>query len=642
MPAWLPFVTTARAEDPPPPEPTEDAVVEEVVITGTRSARAQGDSPVATEVIDAETIARSGATSAADLLERVAGLQTTRSALGASVALQGLDPTHTLVLVDGQRMLGRKDGVLDLSRIGADRIERIEIVKGPGSTLYGSDAMAGVVHILTKQPDAPRFSGDVRYGGFRTFDASGSYETRGDRVGSVTTLGAHWQDPYDLDPTDAAQDGVGLDQLDVAQKLRFDLGPSFDLDASGSYLTRGTRARELQAAGASFDRLNRVEEATAQLTETLVAGASKLAVSQYLTVFRDQFFYDQRGSNREDQYEDNRQTLAELDVTWTAVAGAHTGTVGAEGFVEHNVSPRLSVPDANRYRGAVYLQDEWKLLDDTLELLPGVRYDADSQFGGAPTPRLAAAYFAHDDVVVRANYGLGFRAPSFKELYLLFENPAAGYVVVGNPDLEAERSAGGTLGVEVDPGAFTVAAQAFRNDVRDLIVILPDDAGGFSATQRFVNQNVAKAMTMGVDASVSAGLLRDALRVRMGGQLLRTRDLTDPAVSAPLPGRAPASLTGGIVAQVPGTRLSLTSDATWTARRPFYEDRNGDGELVPADDTVQAPPVVLLDARAALELRDGTQLYLGGENLLDQGDAQYAQFKPRWIYAGFRATIDGM
>jgi outer membrane receptor for ferrienterochelin and colicins len=642
---WSAVVPAAHAEEPAAEE-TEDVEEEEevevVVVTGTRSEHAQGDSPVATEVIDAETIARSGATSAADLLERVAGVQTTRSAFGASVALQGLDPTHTLVIVDGQRMIGRKDGVLDLSRISADRIERIEIVKGPGSTLYGSDAMAGVIHIITKRPDAPRFTGDVRYGGFRTFDGSGSYETRGDVVGSVSTLGLHWQDPYDLDPTDAAEDGVGLDQADVSQKLRFDLSPGFDLEASASYLTRGTRAREEQAAGASFDRINRVEEATAQLSETILAGTNKLAISQYVTVFRDQFFYDQRGSNREDQYEDNRQTLGELDVAWTSVVKTHTVTVGSEGFAEYNVSPRLSVPSAERYRGAVYAQDEWSIVPKKVELLPGARFDVDSQFGSAPTPRLAAAWFANEDLVVRGNYGLGFRAPSFKELYLLFENPAAGYVIVGNPDLLPERSRGGTLGLEADPGKWNLAVQGFRNDVQDLIIIAPDESGGFSATQRFVQANVAQAYTMGVDASASVRLARDALTLRLGGQLLRTLgNVVEPDVFVPLPGRPPGSATGGVYLKVPHSGLSVTSDATWTANRPFYEERNDDGQFVPADDTVKSPQLVLLDARAAWDLRDGTQFYVGGENLLDQGDAQYSQFKPRWVYAGFRLSVDG-
>lgn len=647
MPAWLLPWTPAFADDPAPAPAAEDGEDDDgdpdevVVVTGTRSEHSRGDSPVATDVIDAATIARSGATSAADLLERVAGIQTTRTAFGASVALQGLDPTQTLVLVDGQRMIGRKDGVLDLSRIGVDRIDHIEIVKGPGSTLYGSDAMAGVIHIVTKRPTAPRFSGDVRYGGFRTFDGSGTYEQRSDRIGSVSTLGLHWQDPYDLDPSNAAEDGVGLDQLDGSQKLTFDFGPGFDVDASGSYLTRGTHAREEQGGGASFERINRVEEATAQLTETALTGTTKVAVSQYVTVFRDQFFYDQLGSNREDAYEDNRQTLGELDLTVTSVVGAHTATLGTEGFLEHNVSPRLSVPQADRQRGGVYAQDEWEVWEDKLDLLPGVRYDLDSQFGGAPTPRLAAAWFATDDVVVRGNVGLGFRAPSFKELYLLFENPAAGYVVEGNPDLRAERSRGATLAVELDPGKLDVAVQGFWNDVTDLITIVQDTSGGFSATQRFVNENIAHAQTLGVDANGSVRLLRgDALSLRLGGQLLRTRDLTDPDLALPLPGRPPASLTGGVYAKLPG-RVSFTTDGTWSANRPFYGDLDGDGEFDPAVDTEKSPTIVLLDARLAWDAKPGTQLYVGGENLLDQGDGQYNQFKPRWVYAGFRTSVDG-
>lgn len=106
----------------------------------------------------------------------------------------------------------------------------------------------------------------------------------------------------------------------------------------------------------------------------------------------------------------------------------------------------------------------------------------------------------------------------------------------------------------------------------------------------------------------------------------------------PLSGRPPASVTSGVVLRAPDAGLSLTTDGTWTASRPYFEPDDEDGVLTEAD---RAPQVVLLDARLAWDLEPGTQLYVGGENLLDQGDSRFSQFKPRWVYAGFRVSVDG-
>ncbi|MEM6929909.1 MAG: TonB-dependent receptor plug domain-containing protein, partial [Myxococcota bacterium] len=99
----------------------------EIVITGTRTPHRQGDAPVAVEVIDRETIVESGSQDVAELLEQQPGVDVQRTFVGATVRLRGLEADHTLILIDGQRVVGRKDGTFDLSRIAVDSIERIEI-----------------------------------------------------------------------------------------------------------------------------------------------------------------------------------------------------------------------------------------------------------------------------------------------------------------------------------------------------------------------------------------------------------------------------------------------------------------------------------------------------------------------------------
>ena len=121
----------------------DDETTEAIEVTGTRTPQRRGDSPVATEVISREEIERSGVTDVGQLMATMGGAQLDRNFAGAGVSLQGLEAKHTLVLVDGDRVLGMKDGIVDLERFNAEQIERIEIVRGAGSALYGADAIGG-------------------------------------------------------------------------------------------------------------------------------------------------------------------------------------------------------------------------------------------------------------------------------------------------------------------------------------------------------------------------------------------------------------------------------------------------------------------------------------------------------------------
>jgi outer membrane receptor for ferrienterochelin and colicins len=124
----------------------------DIVVTGRRSPERLGESAVAVEVITREQIVTSGARDAAQILANQPGIQIDSSFRGEAIQMQGLDPQHTLILVDGERLIGARDGALDLTRLFAGDIERIEIVRGPASAIYGSDAIAGVVNVITRLP----------------------------------------------------------------------------------------------------------------------------------------------------------------------------------------------------------------------------------------------------------------------------------------------------------------------------------------------------------------------------------------------------------------------------------------------------------------------------------------------------------
>tara|TARA_R110002096_G_scaffold436100_1_gene667722 strand:- start:91856 stop:92449 length:594 start_codon:yes stop_codon:yes gene_type:complete len=139
----------------PPSELSDEEVLillaenETIVVTGSRREQTLGDSVVATEVVTRREIEDSGAQNLGQLLGSQPGLEVVQGLRGQEVRMQGLSPDYVLILIDGQRTLGRVDGAINLSRMATGDIERIEIVKGPSSSLYGSDALAGVINIIT-------------------------------------------------------------------------------------------------------------------------------------------------------------------------------------------------------------------------------------------------------------------------------------------------------------------------------------------------------------------------------------------------------------------------------------------------------------------------------------------------------------
>ena len=194
---------------------------------------------------------------------------------------------------------------------------------------------------------------------------------------------------------------------------------------------------------------------------------------------------------------------AEAQLDWS-LPRSHTLTAGGELLYERLYTQRLASGYGERVRGAVFVQDQWKIDKKLgLSLVPAVRFDADSQFGTNLAPKLALRLAPLRALTVRVGYGSGFRAPSFKELLLLFENTGAGYIVQGNPNLQPETSQSTNLGVEVTPTSWLVlSANAYRNELHNLIQALTAYAGGAAGPQRFTYGNVASAYTQGVELAV--------------------------------------------------------------------------------------------------------------------------------------------
>ncbi|HWB77949.1 MAG TPA: TonB-dependent receptor [Nannocystaceae bacterium] len=602
-----------------------------VVVTGTRSARTVAETPVATQVTGRQEIVESGAQNVAEILEETPGVQLVRGIGGTGLRLQGLDPSYTLVLVDGQRVTGRVNGVIDLTRMPAEDIEQIEVVRGPGSVLYGADALAGTVNIVTRRPTRPHEAeAGVAYGSFGTLDVTARAAIARKRWSSAVVAGIHDTDGWDRDPSDATTTGPRWRGWNVGTTHELhELGP-FSLRVRADYLRRDARRIDAADSGAIVERRNLTETLDATISPHFVEGPSELTLTAHYSLFRDQLLQDQRGATEQDRYELTLDHLGQATGVYAHTLAHHVVTAGIDTQIERLHADRVDPPRVDRHRYAVFLQDEWTPTENPrVAIVPGVRVDIDSLFGAYPTPRLAVMVVPKPWLTLRASYGRGFRAPGFRELFLQFANPSAGYVVRGNPALRPETSWGTQISAELVPLPWlVVAASVFDNRLRDTIVIDTDagtEADGSTSTFRYLNLGEATTRGAELDAVIA---WRDIVRVEGSYAYLWTHDGENDRV---LPGRARHSGTAGLRLARERWGTSVRVRSAIFGSRTFFADEDGDGVERPRN----SPAFATLDLRLAQRvLADHLEIFAGVDNLLDAGDATDNPIPPRSFYGG--------
>ncbi|MFP5305204.1 MAG: TonB-dependent receptor plug domain-containing protein, partial [Gammaproteobacteria bacterium] len=277
--------------------PAEPASLETIVVTGTRTAHRLGDAPVDVQLITAADIRNSGARDLAELLAREGGVYATRVAgRGSEIEIQGLSSEHVLVLVDGRRMIGRIDGAIDLTRLRLDSIERVEIVKGPSSALYGADALGGVVNVITRRDGSGGSALTLRGDGDGNAEVFGNAGWQlGKRLGGRLSGGRFRLESYDLDERTVGRDGVDGDNRFASGTLRWQGADESLVDADLAYALDDSLRVDAGSGGAVYDTRKRIEELRTGIAPQLALGAATLLrVDAYYHRYFDQFLQQAR------------------------------------------------------------------------------------------------------------------------------------------------------------------------------------------------------------------------------------------------------------------------------------------------------------------------------------------------------------
>ncbi len=508
------------------PGDTHDDILElgEVVVTATKTPHALKEVPVDTIVITQKDIERTNAQTVLDVLRQVPGIATSvhDDIFGTytwRATMRGLsfNDGYGLVLVDGQRMTGsgQSGGMgeygIGLNQIPVNMIKRIEIVKGPGSALYGSDAMAGVINIITKGPSRkPSGSAGGSYGWYkvRSRYKNGKVTVpsdHGEYRHLATGYASFGDTPFDhlgyflSYDYEKAQD-IRKDPIDSYRhtglvKLKFDPSDRFEA--------------ELSSLLSHYEKTGYREEDSWRIdlkTTMHPVDGHTLYLNGYL--YDWDFEHGYPGYPYGYKHGDQAERQAEIRYGFFLWQSHHLMAGGeyrgqALDYVIENKGDRIPV-DEDIHTWSVYFQDEYAVTD-WIMAVPGVRYDHHSLFGGEVNPKFSIMLQVDHQTTFRASVGRAFKSPTIRQLYYQAPYEHGSYFIMSNPDLDPEKSWGYSMSIErlAFSNKVVTSLAFFRNDIDDLVQRV-DTGQTYHDKPLLTYKNVSSARVQGIEFSARA------------------------------------------------------------------------------------------------------------------------------------------
>lgn len=507
------------AEDMTAPVKTRD-----VVVTATRTEQEVKETPASVEVITREEIDAMGAETLAQALKLAVGIDVMENGMvGNTVSVRGMGSNRTLILLDGRRIrtenTSETANAYELQRINMDRVERIEIVRGPVSSLYGSEALGGAINIITKRPQEQQ----------TTLGISATSRQTDQSVLADFGKQGKWSWQASMRHTDVKQRDSGDSSNQFGDKYywtldgRMDIDENKKLDVFFDYMKEDLYAHASAQEGTDYDHV--------RMTTGLAYSGQDKKGDYELRTYYTNFDKKQRSRNKTSgkltDFDNMEFDSWITDAKRTIQAGdKHLLTVGGEYREEDYDSTRLGTGGKNPHQvvldgitrsesettmkyTALYAQDEW-LLDDKTLLIPSVRYDHSDSFGDKVTAKLGTTYKLSNDSRIKASVGSAYRAPTASELYMNWEHSPTGTMTVhvqGNPDLKPETSLNYELSFEAEKNDTAGKLTYFKNKIDDLInsdtsTSMSFGPGGphINAYSRYVN--VDEAEIQGIEAEL--------------------------------------------------------------------------------------------------------------------------------------------
>lgn len=484
-----------------------DEELDVMVVSATLSATALEDAPGSVEVVTADEIAEMGAATVADALEFSVGLSVDgEPGRTKSPSIRGMGSQRTLVLIDGRRWVSGYKNFKDVNQIPVTAIERIEVLRGPSCALYGSDALGGVVNIITRAtPEKFTASADVRYGTDSHDDgqqanSSASIGTKIGKLGLMLSTSYHKENSWNRSEP-LPEDGDAVDLGSMVGRLSYDFSEEHRANAGFEYITNDREG--LRKFPNNQNGLERLRDAEDERLNYFVDYEGQFDDGKRLTV--GAYHSQQENEVTMDPYtnltaeEDAEHSLDQVEAKYFfPLFDSHFITTGVE--ARHERREDSTGSDEDMDNSSLFVQDEIQI-SDPLYLVIGGRLDDYSEFGSQMTPRASMVYSLTDNVNLNASYSEGFRAPSISELYVTSWRSQGKKVCLSNEDLEPEESRSYELGVSADFDRISGSLTAFRTDIDQMIVEY--DLGNIAGVSTSQHRNISEASMTGLESELS-------------------------------------------------------------------------------------------------------------------------------------------
>ncbi len=465
--------------------------LEQVVVTGTRTPKLLKDVPIVTKVISREDIVLQDAADIRDVLQtELPGVEFTYS-MNQQVALNmsGFGGSSVLFLVDGERLAGETLDNIDYSRLSMDNVDRVEVVKGAASSLYGSNAVGGVVNIITNEPKEPwTLNLNAHYGSHNEQRYSGTLGLNG--FGFTNLLSARYAscDPIALKNDGDYSEIYGYRSININDRFTYSYRNRFKITGKVGYFFRERDSQET-----SHDRYRDFSGS--------LKGEFTISTQDDITVAYNFDQYDKSSFALLDHLDVRNYSNVQnsLRAVYNHTFGKkHILTVGGDYLRDYLMSYQFEGDSAHHQHTAdAFAQFDWNPLKQ-LNIIGGLRYDyySDANLHHI-SPKLSAMY-KWKDFSFRASYAAGFRAPTLKEMYMSFDM-ANVFMIYGNPDLQPEKSHNFGLSAEWGTRHYNITVMGFYNRVANRITTAWN-----SALNGMKYVNMAPLQIAGVDVSASA------------------------------------------------------------------------------------------------------------------------------------------
>ena len=636
-------------------EETTHIKTDEVVVTASRTKQEVKESPSSIEVITREDIDKMGAESVAQALQLAIGIDTQENTMvGNRSSLRGMNTNQTLILIDGRRVRTENTSetmnFYELKRVNMDDVERIEIVRGAASSLYGSEALGGVINIIKKRPGKMQTA--------VTLDWTSRQSDEGIRFDSGK-LGK-WGLSASFKHMDIRERGTDVTSNMYGKKYFFNLDGRMDmtkdkwLDVFFDYMTEDLYMKTADSIthskqGESYDHKR-------FSTGVKYSGRDKRGdyeMQVYYTYFDKHQRTRQRANNVLNSFDDMKYNSLIFDGRRSMqIAPDHLLTFGGEYRKEDYESTRIKGSNRTTLEGvttqlgdssmdfaALYLQDEW-VVNPRWLIIPSLRWDYNSEFGNELTGKLGTTYKITKDLRFKANVGTAYRAPTASELYFSWQHlptPRMEVHLNGNPDLKPEKALNFDLGFEFEQDKTFGKITYFHNKVDDLINL------NTITTARFIpgfgRRMIANGTYGNIDSATMQGVELEARQALGSGFTLRGLytylDARNNNTNARLPGRPyhKASLQLSYDDAKNGWNATLWND--WTAGYR-YQEQVGSGRM--ARTISKDASLSILNFVVSKKINDHFSAYLGIDNIFNK-DSDVLAYDGRIWRGGVNMTF---